>query len=134
MTTSMLTAIALLLATSACNRTAPANDAAAPVNAAANSAAPAPTPATPSNHALANAAAGQNNQNRMPIAPPMPEGCAGEIGVAEAEELVDQCIQVSPATRPPCNVANSCALIRDEIARGCGQLGDDAPDDCPTGG
>ncbi len=44
--------------------------------------------------------------------------CSAEIGQAAAEKLVATCRQVSPATRPPCNAANSCAMIRDEIARG----------------
>ena len=48
-----------------------------------------------------------------------PEGsCAAEIGQAAADKLAVTCRQVSPATRPPCNVANSCEMIRDEIARG----------------
>jgi hypothetical protein len=32
---------------------------------------------------------------------------------------VNLCIKVSPATHPPCNAANSCAMIEDEIARSC---------------
>ncbi|MBN6149019.1 hypothetical protein JR065_01600 [Xanthomonas sp. AmX2] len=28
-------------------------------------------------------------------------------------------MEVSPATHPPCNAANSCALVEDEIARSC---------------
>lgn len=45
--------------------------------------------------------------------------CSEQVGMAKAKELVDQCLQASPATHPPCNVQNSCDLIRDEIARGC---------------
>ncbi|WP_369944041.1 hypothetical protein [Xanthomonas medicagonis] len=37
------------------------------------------------------------------------------------------CRAVSPATHPPCNAANSCAMIDDEIARGCALLGRDGP-------
>ncbi len=57
--------------------------------------------------------------------------CEDEIGRAEADVLVEQCLMVSTATRPPCNVANSCEMIREEIARGCG-FGDqsDNPDFC----
>ena len=61
-----------------------------------------------------------------------PEGsCLAEIGEDSARQLVDQCLSISPATRPPCNVLNSCDMIRDEIARGCG-FGDtsDNPDYC----
>ena len=48
-----------------------------------------------------------------------PKGsCAAEIGSAAADKLAATCRQMSPATRPPCNVANSCEMIRDEIARG----------------
>lgn len=51
------------------------------------------------------------------------QGCAGEIGQDKAERLVKRCIAVSPATRPPCNVANPCELIRGEIERSCAQYG-----------
>ena len=57
--------------------------------------------------------------------------CVAEIGREEARALVDQCMQVSPATRPPCNEQNSCEMIRGEIARGCGFGGaTDNPDFC----
>ncbi|GJE59206.1 hypothetical protein [Methylobacterium trifolii] len=59
--------------------------------------------------------------------------CRQSIGPARAAELVRQCIEVSPATRPPCNDANPCELIRGEIARGCGMLdAGSAPDFCGT--
>lgn len=45
--------------------------------------------------------------------------CRDEVGDAAARRYVRQCLLVSPATHPPCNAQNSCALIRDEIARGC---------------
>ncbi|KQV53725.1 MULTISPECIES: hypothetical protein [unclassified Duganella] len=57
--------------------------------------------------------------------------CDQQLGKAKAAELVKQCKNVSPATRPPCNAANSCELITDEIKRGCKILGDDAPAYCP---
>ncbi|GAB7533635.1 hypothetical protein PS3A_60510 [Pseudomonas sp. 3A(2025)] len=58
--------------------------------------------------------------------------CTEAIGQKRAELLVKQCINVSPATRPPCNVANSCELINSEVERGCGFLDDDpnTPDYC----
>jgi hypothetical protein len=58
--------------------------------------------------------------------------CAEAIGQKRAELLVKQCTSVSPATRPPCNAANSCELINSEVERGCGLLSDDpnAPDFC----
>lgn len=57
--------------------------------------------------------------------------CRAELGEEAAAELVDQCIQMSPATHPPCNAQNSCQMIRNEIARGC-NFGDGAgnPDFC----
>jgi hypothetical protein len=54
---------------------------------------------------------------------PIGTGCAAEIGDAAAAVLVKRCIAVSPATRPPCNVANECALIQGEIDRSCAQYG-----------
>lgn len=54
--------------------------------------------------------------------------CAEEIGKAAAAQRVNLCIKLSPATHPPCNAANSCAMIEDEIARSCALLdGDGAP-------
>ena len=60
-----------------------------------------------------------------------PISCSAEIGSGAAAALVEQCIRVSPATRPPCNVQNSCAMIEDEIARSCAVTGLYAADD-PT--
>jgi hypothetical protein len=48
-----------------------------------------------------------------------PVSCLNDIGEAAAQRLVDRCIAVSPATRPPCHVSNPCALIQDEIERSC---------------
>ena len=45
--------------------------------------------------------------------------CADEIGATAALKRADICLKVSPATHPPCNIANSCAMIEDEIARSC---------------
>jgi hypothetical protein len=47
--------------------------------------------------------------------------CRQSAGDARARELVRQCRQISPATRPPCHVDNPCALIEDEIRRSCVQ-------------
>lgn len=55
-----------------------------------------------------------------------PLSCADEMGVKSARLLASQCVAVSPATHPPCNVANSCAMMRNEIARGCALIGKDA--------
>jgi hypothetical protein len=49
--------------------------------------------------------------------------CSTTLDAAAAARLVERCIAVSPATRPPCNVANPCAMIQGEIDRSCGQYG-----------
>ena len=56
--------------------------------------------------------------------------CTDHAGAEDAQIYVQQCLEVSPATRPPCNADNPCELIWDEIARGCAMLGNDAPDFC----
>lgn len=60
-----------------------------------------------------------------------PVPCVDELGAEASQLLVDQCLAISPATRPPCNAQNSCDMIRDEIRRGCG-FGEasDNPDFC----
>ena len=45
--------------------------------------------------------------------------CKQELGAAKAQELVEQCINISPATHPPCNIENSCAMIQRGIDHGC---------------
>jgi len=45
--------------------------------------------------------------------------CLAAVGKEQADIYVEQCIHVSPATHPPCNVLNSCALIIGEIRRSC---------------
>ncbi|HHZ10897.1 MAG TPA: hypothetical protein GX405_19195 [Rhizobiales bacterium] len=62
--------------------------------------------------------------------PAAAQTCRAEVGGEEARTYVEQCLEVSPATRPPCNAENACQLIWDEIARGCALLGEDAPDFC----
>ena len=49
--------------------------------------------------------------------------CRTAIGEQAAARLVERCIAVSPATRPPCNVVNPCDLIQGEIDRSCNQYG-----------
>jgi hypothetical protein len=57
--------------------------------------------------------------------------CTAERGRAEARKLVDQCQQVSPATHPPCNAADPCSMMEDEVSRGCSMLsGNDKPGFC----
>jgi len=47
------------------------------------------------------------------------QSCREEVGAARARAYVEQCLAISPATHPPCNADNPCALIIDEIVRGC---------------
>ena len=49
--------------------------------------------------------------------------CSADIGEAKAATLVKRCIAVSPATHPPCNAQNPCALIQGEIDRSCAMYG-----------
>jgi hypothetical protein len=56
--------------------------------------------------------------------------CSKSAGQKKAELLVQQCQQVSPATHPPCNVANACELMIDEIKRGCAMIDKNAPAFC----
>ena len=63
--------------------------------------------------------------------PAAPEtACVQIIGVEGSQKLVQECLQVSPATHPPCNAQNSCALILEEIRRSCALIGKGAPDFC----
>lgn len=50
------------------------------------------------------------------------KSCTEEAGKRQAEMLVKWYRNVSPATHPPCNAANSCGLVIDEIKRGCAFL------------
>jgi hypothetical protein len=56
--------------------------------------------------------------------------CRTTAGAKKAKALVEQSLEVSPATHPPCNAANACSLITDEIARGCAMIEKDAPAFC----
>jgi hypothetical protein len=56
--------------------------------------------------------------------------CAVSVGPERASIYVDRCLRVSPATHPPCNASNPCALILDEIRRGCALLPGHAPAFC----
>ena len=58
--------------------------------------------------------------------------CRDSAGAAHAQRYVTQCLQVSPATHPPCNAANPCGLIVDEIRRGCALLTTGAPPFCAS--
>ncbi|MNT11731.1 hypothetical protein D3C72_1466260 [compost metagenome] len=69
-----------------------------------------------------------------PVVTPVgePGSCLAEIGEARSKRLVERCIKVSPATRPPCNSANPCDMIQGEIDRSCAMYGPDEkkPKEC----
>ena len=56
--------------------------------------------------------------------------CLQSAGAVKANRLVSECLQVSPATHPPCNAQNACSLIISEIRRGCSMLSQGAPGFC----
>jgi hypothetical protein len=51
--------------------------------------------------------------------------CRAAIGAQRAARLVRQCLDVTPATHPPCNAANPCDMIIGEITRGCRMIDED---------
>jgi hypothetical protein len=64
-------------------------------------------------------------------APPSSTGtCLNAVGIERSRQLVNECLQVSPSTHPPCNAQNACSLIVDEIKRGCALIGQGAPGFC----
>jgi hypothetical protein len=67
---------------------------------------------------------------RAPSGDTREKPCRDTAGVAKSESLVKQCLEVSPATHPPCNAANACSLIVDEITRSCAMIDKDAPAFC----
>lgn len=58
------------------------------------------------------------------------ESCRASLGPSRAAALVARCVAVSPDPRLPCRAGNPCPLIEAEIARGCDDLDEDAPDFC----
>jgi hypothetical protein len=65
------------------------------------------------------AAAASGDQNTIP--------CIQAVGAERSKKLVEECLQVSPATHPPCNSQNSCQLIIGEIKRSCSLLQKNQP-------
>ncbi len=93
--------------------------------------APPPAPAEPVAPATPTVSA---NPSLSPEGQPLEQAisCSEERGAATAQRLVERCIAVSPATRPPCNVQNPCEMIESEIKRGCDMFGagDTKPAEC----
>ncbi|MGQ2991652.1 MAG: hypothetical protein ACT6RD_05970 [Brevundimonas sp.] len=86
-----------------------------------------PRPEAPPAPAASPPAPAEARPPRAPVPPervPISETpCRQAIGEAASARLVQRCIAVSPATRPPCNAANPCDLIQGEIDRSCNQYG-----------
>jgi hypothetical protein len=61
------------------------------------------------------------------------KSCRETAGEKLSKQYVSQCLEVSPATHPPCNAANSCDLITSEIARGCQMIHQSLVDDPKVG-
>ena len=80
------------------------------------------TPAARSPHKSADAPP-QEEVDTIPEASSAPPGdaatCRDAIGETASARLVQRCIAVSPATRPPCNALNTCEMIQGEIDRSC---------------
>lgn len=106
--------VALAALTAACNQSDPA-----PVPPPETATAPVEAPVQPPAEAPASSGS-----------------CLDEIGQEAATRLVERCRAVSPATRPPCNTANPCAMIQSEIDRSCAlweRDGETPPDECRAG-
>lgn len=117
--TMLAVAAVLAMATAACQ----ASPESETKNAAVFAEPAAPTPTAPT--------AASEPEARIPEGPEMKAErvevsetpCRTAIGEEAAVRLVQRCIAVSPATRPPCNAANPCDLIQGEIDRSCNQYG-----------
>ena len=100
-----------------------------PIDAVPYKAAPPPAPVAPPKPKIEPAPVVSE-----PAAEPAgdPGSCLAEIGEARSKRLVERCIAVSPATRPPCNSANPCAMIQGEFDRSCAMYGPDEkkPKEC----
>lgn len=102
----------------------------APIDAVPYTAEPAPAPVAPPKPKTEAAPEPVVSKPAEPVGEP--GSCLAEIGEARSKRLVERCIQVSPATRPPCNSANPCAMIQGEIDRSCAMYGPDEtkPKEC----
>ncbi len=83
----------------------------------------------PKDSAAAHAAASVPNAS-APTQTPADVPCSKSAGAKKADEYVQQCLAVSPATHPPCNASNSCELVIDEIKRGCAMIETNPPAFC----
>src|SRR5690606_40124660 len=104
---------------------------------------PRPEPAAPAPVPTPAPASAPEPEARLPEGPdmapqPVPlddRPCLETLGEAASARLVQRCIAVSPATRPPCNSANPCVLIQGEIDRSCAlwtRDGETPPKECQS--
>lgn len=81
---------------------------------------PAPAEALPAPEMPADAPPQEEVDPAAAVSPAgQPGSCLSTAGETAAARLVERCIAVSPATHPPCNVANPCEMIQGEIDRSC---------------
>lgn len=102
---------------------------------------PRPEPAASAPASTPSPSPAREPEARLPEGPdmapqPVPldeRPCLETLGEAASTRLVQRCIAVSPATRPPCNAANPCDLIQGEIDRSCAMWtrdGETPPKEC----
>ena len=91
--------------------------------------APAPQP-TPEKEPQATIPEGPD-MRPVPV-PTSEQPCRDQIGEAGATALAERWPMVSPAAPPPCNAANPCDLIQNEIERSCAlwERDGDPPAEC----
>lgn len=88
--------------------------------------APTPTPGPTDTQVSQAQASVPERPDMAPVEMPAADlSCRATLGEAASARLVERCIAVSPATRPPCNAANTCDLIQGEIDRSCAMYGPD---------
>src|SRR5262245_18107579 len=56
--------------------------------------------------------------------------CVKSVGKSRAQRLVNQCVSVTTATHPPCNVEFDCSSLLAHTVQMCGSLGAQAPAFC----
>jgi hypothetical protein len=125
-------ALALALTLSACQQGEPTPAEPTPVATPTKPAAPPSTPVTPFPAKEPQASIPEGPDMAPRPVPVTETPCSETLGVAQADRLVKICRNVSPATRPPCNAANPCALIQNEIDRSCAMYspGETKPAEC----
>ena len=118
---STMAAVCALAACNAPDSAPPDTEPTEAQSSAAEPATPSEAEPTPPTDEYANSRPALDNSAAEPV-----EGsCLAELGREKAETLSEQCYNMSPATRPTCNIQNSCDTIRKELKRGC-EFGDTA--------